>query len=94
MTNPNEDNYVEKPFLEQLSALGWDIIEGGKNDASSTLRENFRDIIIESVFKDAVKKINPYLETDQVNEVFHELEKINEPNLFEANEKATELLLK
>lgn len=94
MANPNEDIYVEKPFLEQLSALGWDIVEGDKNDASSTMRENFRDIIIESVFKDAVKKINLYLGPDQVSEVFHELEKINETNLFEANEKATELLLK
>lgn len=93
MAHYNEDLYVEKPFLEQLKKLGWDIIIGNKDDSKSTFRNNFKDVLIEELFKKSIKKINPYLENDQMEEVFNELKKINKNNMFEANEEATEILL-
>jgi len=93
MAHYNEDLYVEKPFLEQLEALGWNIVLGIKDDASSTFRQNFKEVLIEDIFKASIKKINPYLEQDQIEEVFNELKKINKNNMFEANEEATDILL-
>ena len=89
----NEYSYVEKPFLEQLRQLGWTIVEGNKDDVSSTFRTSFTEVILPNVCKKALKKLNPFLEEDQVEEVLHELQRLSAGNLFEANQKATQLLI-
>ncbi|MBS8122503.1 type I restriction endonuclease subunit R [Candidatus Vampirococcus lugosii] len=93
MAHYNEDLYVEKPFLEQLQNLGWNIVYGNKDDANITFRQSFKEILIEDLFTKSIKKINSFLETDQIEEIFGELKKINKTNLFEANEQATDILL-
>ncbi len=52
---------VEKPFLEKLHALGWDIIEhdfGIPHDPGISLRTSFKEITLKEVFKESVKRIN------------------------------------
>jgi len=93
MAHYNEDLYVEKPFLEQLKQLGWDIVEWTRENPSSTFRQSFKEILVGDIFKKALKKINPFLEQDQIDDVFHQLKKINKNNMFEANEEATDFLL-
>ena len=39
---------VEKPLLDQLSGLGWQLLEGSKSDPSVTERESFRGSILEA----------------------------------------------
>jgi type I restriction enzyme R subunit len=44
----DERNHVEKPLLEQLSELGWEIIDltDKKQTPADTFRENFTEVVI------------------------------------------------
>ncbi len=48
--------HVEKPFLQQLAALGWNVIDQGQgfipSDPSKSLRTNFREWFLPEVFRE------------------------------------------
>jgi len=52
---------VEKPFLDKLRQLGWQVFDQGigvPQESSESLRENFKQVVLPKVFKDSVKAIN------------------------------------
>lgn len=55
--------HVEKPFLQQLAALGWKVTDQGQgfipSDPSKSLRTSFREWFLPEVFRDTVRAINP-----------------------------------
>ena len=59
----SEHLHVEKPFLQQLSALGWKVIDQGQgfipSDPSKSLRTSFREWFLPEVFRNAARAINP-----------------------------------
>ena len=59
MSQGPEYTEVEKPLLDQLSGLGWQVIEGSKSDPAVTERESFRGSILEDRLRAALLKINP-----------------------------------
>ena len=71
----DERNHVEKPLLEQLDGLGWEIIDlTGKNQKpSDTFRENYTEVVMSPVLREQLKVINRWLEEDQVEEVVKQL---------------------
>ena len=99
----SEYTEVESPFLTQLENLGWTIIEHTEGviptDPSISLRENFREIVIKSEFKKAIKYINrlednrEWLTDKQLNNLYNDLTNINYKSLQEANKAITELLV-
>jgi type I restriction enzyme R subunit len=96
--------HVEKPFLDQLKALGWTVIDQGRgfipSDPAPSLRAGFREWLLPQVFRDAVRSINltadgkPWLTDRQLDDLRDQL--IRQPNrtLLEANETAHALFLK
>ena len=92
----DERNHVEKPLLEQLGGLGWDIIDlTDKNQKpGDTFRESFTEVVLLPVLWDQLKVINPWLEDDQINEVVRQLT-ANFPStgLIENNKHVLHLLL-
>lgn len=54
--------HVEKPFLDQLAALGWTVIDQGHgvtpSDPSASLHGSFREWLLPEVFRNAVRAIN------------------------------------
>lgn len=54
--------HVEKPFLEQLAALGWQVVNQGvgiiPSDPAPSLRASFREWLLPEVFRNAVRAIN------------------------------------
>ena len=54
--------HVEKPFLDQLEALGWTVIDQGHgfvpSDPTKTLRNGFREWLLPDVFREAVRSLN------------------------------------
>ena len=96
--------HVEKPFLDQLDALGWEVIDQGQGfiptDPADSLRTGFREWILPEVFRDAVRSINltsdgkPWLTDRQLDDLRDQL--LRQPNrtLFEANEAVQSLFLK
>lgn len=96
--------HVEKPFLEQLAALGWTVIDQGvgiiPSDPAPSLRASFREWLLPEVFCNAVRAINttedgkPWLTDRQLDELRDQI--LRQPNrtLLEANEAIQSLLFK
>lgn len=92
---------VEKPFLDQLATLGWDVIDHGESLPSSpdsSLRSSFKEVALKSVFFEAVRAINlddaglPWLTDVQLDFLFEHI--TSRPgSLVEANRAVHEVLL-
>ena len=67
----DERNHVEKPLLDRLAGLDWEVI--GLTDMKqipvATCRESFAEVMMLRVLRERLKVINPWLEDDQVDEV-------------------------
>ncbi|MEO0247667.1 MAG: type I restriction endonuclease subunit R, partial [candidate division WOR-3 bacterium] len=60
---------------------------------SVKFREDFREVILENVFKDSIKRINPWIEEDQTNEVLRRITTPFKNSLLEINREIHDLLL-
>jgi type I restriction enzyme R subunit len=70
----DERNHVEKPLLDQLAGLGWEIIDlDTKQYPGHSLREDFTEVVMLPVLREQLKVINPWLDDDQVDEVVRQL---------------------
>ena len=99
----SEYTEVEQPFLQQLAAQGWTVIDQGSGvpqDAAPSLRGSFREWLLPAVFDDAVRAINrtgdgkAWLTPHQLEDLRSQL--LRQPNrtLLEANEAVQTLLFK
>ena len=99
----SEYSEVELPFLEQLEALGWSVIDQGTGipqDATPSLRTSFRQWLLPEVLNSAVRRINctddgrEWLTGRQLDDLRSQL--LRQPNrtLLEANEAVQALLFK
>ena len=69
-----ERNHVEKPLLDQLDGLGWNIIDlDNKQQPADSHRQNFTEVVMLPVLREQLKVINPWLEDDQIEEVIKQL---------------------
>ncbi len=95
--------HVEKPFLDQLGALGWQVTDQGQGiptDPAKSLRTSFREWFLPEVFREAVRSINltpegePWLSNRQLDDLRDQI--LRQPNrtLLEANETTQGLFLK
>ncbi|NJO59376.1 MAG: type I restriction endonuclease subunit R [Richelia sp. RM2_1_2] len=70
----DERNHVEKPLLEQLQGLGWEVMDLNKGQKpQDTHRSNFTEVVMLPVLRQQLQVINPWLETEQVEEVIKRL---------------------
>ncbi|MXW55072.1 MAG: type I restriction endonuclease subunit R, partial [Gammaproteobacteria bacterium] len=70
----DERNHVEKPLLDQLEGLGWEIIDLDNIQLpADTHRETFTEVIMLPVLREQLKVICPWIEDDQVEEVVKQL---------------------
>jgi len=60
---------------------------------SLKFRNSFREIILEDELKNSIKRINPWIEKDQINEVIRKISIPSANTLLEANKEIHELLL-
>ena len=90
---------VEKPFVAQLQGLGWTHIEGSIDDPAVTARGSFAEVVQEVVLRERLRAINlrdgqPWLNDERIAEAVAAITRLGTAKLMEANQKATELLLK
>ncbi|MCX5846498.1 MAG: HsdR family type I site-specific deoxyribonuclease [Deltaproteobacteria bacterium] len=70
----DERNHVEKPLLDQLDGLGWEVIDfDGKQHPGDSYRQSFTEVVMLPVLRAQLKVINDWLEDDQVEEVIKQL---------------------
>jgi len=70
----DERNHVEKPLIDQLVGLHWEILDlDNKQHPGDTYRETFTDVVMLPVLREQLRAINDWLEDDQVEEVVKQL---------------------
>ena len=94
-----EYELVEKPFCQQLRAMGWDWIEGDPDLPETTERTSSREVILRGRLAAALRKINlrdgqPWLDDARIDKAINDLERAAGHRLMEVNQSATQLLLK
>ena len=99
MSSGPEFTTVEAPFIDQLVRMGWKSVTGSLDHPSVTGRDTFREVLVKSDLRKAIKRINlrdnePWLDDARISQAVSALERIAAPKLMEANQEATELLLK
>ena len=97
----SEYTFVEKPFLDQLKQLDWNVIDQGPafpTDPTKSLRANFREILLRDIFFNSVRSINvtedgqPWLNDKQLEELFEQIALQGGNSLIEVNEAVQKLL--
>lgn len=92
---------VERPFLDQLSALGWTVIDQGPaipSDPAKSLRNSFREVTLKDEFANVVGRINvtddgrQWLTPEQLEKLHDEITGQSGNSLREINEKVQALL--
>src|SRR5262245_20605871 len=96
--------HVEEPFLDQLAALDWTVIDQGNGmiptEPRVSLRSNFREWVLPDVFRAAVRAINrtddgrEWLTERQLDDLRDQLLRHPNRTLLEANEAVQSLFLK
>ena len=99
----SEYSFVEKPFLDQLDALDWTVIDQGPGvptDPTKSLRASFREVTLRDVFNQAVRAINTtpdgrtWLTDKQLDDLHDELFAHSGRSLVENNEAVLKLLFR
>lgn len=89
---PSELMYVETPLLEQLKKLGWTVVQlddSEKHDPQKSFRESFSEVVIVSRLKAALKRLNPWLNDVQVDDLCRQVQDYPHPlkQVLENNEE-------
>jgi type I restriction enzyme, R subunit len=96
----NEYTLVELPLINQLKLMGWQHFEGDIGVPYLTERQSFRDVLLTPRLHKAIREINldeqgqPWLDDGRINTAIGTLERLGTAKLMEANQIATDLLLK
>lgn len=93
----SEYSRVEKPFLDKLRQIGWRVIDHGNNgipqDPAISLRTNFNDWALKSVFSEKIKDLNNWITDEQINQCWDKIITQN-GKLLEVNEATFVMLRK
>ncbi|OGU74217.1 MAG: hypothetical protein A2V93_07940 [Ignavibacteria bacterium RBG_16_34_14] len=88
-----EKNHVEEPFLKQLESmpgLKWKVIRDEMSPGqtpSETQREDFTQVLMKKNLEDAIKRINPWMNEQQIFEAISDLTSHEGDNLFKNNHR-------
>ena len=90
----DEYSHVEKPFLEQLSGLGWDVLElQMQQQPGQSFRASFSEVVLKPKLREALVKINPFLTNAQVDELERKITTFQKSSLLENNQQVLHYLL-
>lgn len=93
---------VERPFVEQLTAMGWRYVVGDIDRPATTGRASFAEVVQESTLRRQLYALNlheiagvkqPWLDDERLTQAVSAITRIPSHRLMEANRTATELLL-
>ncbi|ALZ77327.1 type I restriction endonuclease [Rheinheimera sp. F8] len=91
----SEYQLVEKPLLKQLVSMGWDVTDLGQGvptDPATSFRSSFREVILQDIFKKAVRRINttddgqPWLTDSQLDVLLNDVTDFGTHQLLAAND--------
>ncbi|MFC6757902.1 type I restriction endonuclease [Halomicroarcula sp. GCM10025894] len=90
---PNEYTESERPALNTLHELGWDVV-----DQQQTMWEDPRETessaVLEPRLRDAVEDLNPWLTENNLNKVVREIQQVAGTSAMDENEEIHEKLVR
>jgi len=90
----DENSHVEKPFLEQLASLSWEVIElHTQQQPEQSFRTSFAEVVLKTKLREALLKINPFLTAAQVDELERKITTFQKNSLLENNQQVLYYLL-
>ncbi|EIC22380.1 type I restriction endonuclease subunit R [Thiorhodovibrio frisius] len=94
-----ERDLVERPFCQQLQAMGWDWIEADPDLPESSERTSSREVLLKVRLVAALRTINrrdgqPWLDDARIEKMIRSLDQVAGHRPMEVNQATTELLLK
>ena len=94
MKNLNEDTLTEQPVIEWLKEMGYDY-EFGPDLAPGQIlgeRDDFREVILAGRLKRSIRRLNPDLPENAIDDVVRIIKKVEHPNLEIANKEVYRML--
>jgi len=97
MQKLNEDTLTEQPVIDWFKQLGYeykfgpDISKGGIL-VERDVEADFKDVILESRLRNALKRLNPDLAEKAIDEAVYKLKSVEHPNLELANKEVWRML--
>jgi type I restriction enzyme R subunit len=82
----DEGRLSEKPAIEQLISLGYEYVHGEEVAANSTERNSLKDVVFVDTLTKSLKKINPWINDENLRKVVRELTVLTQNSLMEANQ--------
>ncbi|WP_312909148.1 type I restriction endonuclease subunit R [Natronosalvus caseinilyticus] len=89
----NEYAETERPALKTLAQLGWKVVdqqETGWNES----RETLSSVVLEPCLRNAVERLNPWLDENNLNKVVREIQQTAGTSTMHENEQIHELLVR
>jgi len=91
----SEYEFVEKPLLNQLASMGWQVVEqagGIPSDPINSLRSDFREVVVYKEFIKSVSAINlidgkPWLSDEQLNGLYEDFTSFGVRSLLDNNQE-------
>ena len=83
----DEFDKVELPALEQLQSLGWNYVKDVElSPDNSDERTSFKDVVLEKRLRANLKRLNPWINDENLGKVVRNLTRTHYPDLMEANQ--------
>jgi len=90
----DEYSHVEKPFLEQLAGLGWEVLElQMQQQPEQSFRTSFSEVVLKPKLRETLVKINSFLTDAQVDELERKITTFQKNSLLENNQQVLHYLL-
>lgn len=96
----DEKNHVEEPLLKQLEnmhGIKWSVLRlemGNTQTPQESQREDFSQVLMKKDLEDALKRINPWMNDEQVFEAVNDITSFEGDNLFKNNQYILDKLVK
>jgi type I site-specific restriction-modification system R (restriction) subunit len=89
---------VEKPFLDKLRQIGWEVHDNGVGGVpqypTDSFRTSFKEVILKEKFEAVIKKLNPWITEEQFKYCFEKISEQGNKKLLEANKDIFNLFSK
>ena len=89
------ESHVEDAALEWLSELGYAVLHGPKisPDSPTPERISYDEVLLTSRLRKALKRLNPHLPAETLEEVLHKVQQTDTPLLIEENRRLHRYLI-
>ncbi len=91
----DELNLVEIPAIEKLKQIGWKYLPSEKFlPQANSERKSFKHVILKSILRESIKKINPWIGSDNINKIINDFTNISKDQLIDNNKYIHEKIIK